>query len=71
MDRKKLEELIYLLDEYVPDCEETCNKCAFGVHNINEDDEIINCPISEAFDLVYNKLYNPTWKELYNLDSID
>lgn len=71
MDRKKLKELMYLLDEYVPDCEETCDKCAFGVHNINEDDEIINCPISEAIDLIHNELYNPIGKELYNLDLID
>ena len=63
-------ELMYLLDKYVPECDETCDKCAFGVHNINEDDEIIVCPISEAFDLVYNEIYNPTWKNLCNLDPV-
>ena len=67
MDRKKLKELMYLLDEYAPNCEETCDKCAFGAHNINEDDEIINCPISEAIDLIHSELYDPNWKKLCNL----
>ena len=65
MNREELKNLLNLLDRYRPPCNENCDKCAFGVRNIYEDDTFISCPIDQALDVVFTELYDPNKKDIF------
>ena len=63
----KAKEFIYLLDKWIPECNENCYKCEFGVFKDKKDPDpaLCKCAIDLAIDLIITETFDTdSWKKI-------
>lgn len=64
MTKEQVQQILILLHDFDPECNQDCHNCEFGVmRGYGETD---TCPINIVEDLLYTKFFNLTeWKRLH------